>query len=39
MLAGLDRVVLGGQAEGVVAHRVQHVEAVTAVEVGHGVAD
>ena len=27
VLAGRDRVVLGGQAEGVVAHRVDHVEA------------
>ena len=39
MDAGLDRVVLGGEAEGVVAHRVQDAEAVAAVEVGDGVAD
>ncbi len=39
MLAGLDRVVLGGQAEGVVAHRVQHAAAETAVEVGDRVAE
>ncbi len=38
-LAGLDRVVLGGQAEGVVAHRVDHLEAVAAAEVGDRVAD
>ena len=39
MLAGLDRVVLGRQAEGVVAHRVDHLEAVAAAEVGDRVAD
>ena len=38
MLAGLDRVVLGRQAEGVVAHRVQHPHAVAAPEVGEHVA-
>ena len=38
-LAGLDRVVLGRQAEGVVAHRVDHLEAVAAAEVGDRVAD
>ncbi len=38
-LAGLDRVVLRGQAEGVVAHRVDHLEAVAATEVGDRVAD
>ncbi len=39
VLAGLDRVVLGGQAERVVAHRVQHAAAGAAVEVRDGVAD
>ena len=39
MLAGLDRVVLGGQAERVVAHRMQHAPAAAAVEVRDGVAD
>ena len=39
MLAGADRVVLGGQAEGVVAHRVQHAVALAAVEVRDRVAD
>jgi hypothetical protein len=39
MLAGLDRVVLGRQAEGVVAHRVDHLEAVATAEVGDRVAD
>ena len=34
----LDRVILGGQAEGVVAHRVQHTMSGAAVEVGDGVA-
>ena len=38
-LAGFDRVVLGRQAEGVVAHRVDHLEAVAAAEVGDRVAD
>ena len=38
MLAGPDRMVLGGQAEGVVAHRVQHPGAVATPEVGHRVA-
>ena len=38
-LAGLDRVVLRRQAEGVVAHRVDHLEAVAAAEVGDRVAD
>ncbi len=38
-LAGLDRVVLGRQPEGVVAHRVNHLEAVAAAEVGDRVAD
>ena len=42
MGAGLDRVLLGGQAEGVPAHRVQHVEAAHALvareDVGGGVA-
>ena len=40
--AGLDGVLLGGQAEGVPAHRVQHVEAahplVAGQDVGGGVA-
>ena len=35
----LDGGVLGGQAEGVVAHRVQHVEAAHAGLTRHGVAD
>ena len=39
VLAGLDRVVLGRQPEGVVAHRVDHPEAVAAAEVGDRVAD
>ena len=39
VLAGADRVVLGGQAEGVVAHRVDDVEAAAAAEVGDRVAD
>src|SRR5215211_1083055 len=39
MLARLDGVVLGGQAEGVVAHRVDHLEAVTTAEVGDRVAE
>ena len=39
MLAGADRVVLGGQAEGVVAHRMQHPEAVAPAKVRHRVAD
>ncbi len=39
VLAGLDRVVLGGQAERVVAHRVQHPAAGAAVEVRDRVAD
>ena len=34
VLAGLHRVLLGGQAEGVVAHRVQHVVAGHALEAG-----
>ena len=38
-LAGLDRVVLGRQPERVVAHRVDHLVAVTAAEVGDRVAD
>ena len=38
VLAGLDRVVLGRQAEGVVAHRVQHARARAAVEVRDRVA-
>ena len=42
MSAGLDGVLLGRQAEGVPAHRVQHVEAahplVPAQDVGGGVA-
>ena len=42
MRAGLDRVLLGGQAERVPAHRVQHVEAAHALvardDVGRGVA-
>ena len=36
---GLDRVVLGRQAEGVVAHRVDHLKAVAAAEMGDRVAD
>ena len=39
VLAGLDRVVLGRQAEGVVAHRVDDLEAVAAPVVGDRVAD
>ena len=39
MLAGADRVVLRGQAERVVAHRVQHPAAGAPVEVRDGVAD
>jgi hypothetical protein len=39
VLAGLDRVVLGGKTEGVVAHRVQHTEPAPPPEVGDGVAD
>ena len=39
VLAGLDRVVLRGQAERVVAHRVQHPHAVAAAEVGDRVTD
>ena len=39
VLARLDRVVLGRQAEGVVAHRVQDAAAVAAMEVGDRVAD
>jgi hypothetical protein len=39
VLAGLDRVVLGGEAEGVVAHRVDDLEAVATAEVGDRVAD
>ena len=39
VLAGLDRVVLGRQAERVVAHRVQDPHAVAAAEVGDRVAD
>ncbi len=39
VLAGLDRVVLGRQAERVVAHRVQHAAPRAAVEVGDRVAD
>ena len=38
MLAGLDRVVLGRQAERVVAHRMQHPHAVAAAVVGERVA-
>ncbi len=42
MLAGLDGVLLGGQAEGIPAHRMQHVEAahplVAGEDVGGGVA-
>ena len=42
MLAGLDRVLLSGQAERIVAHRVQHIEAVHPLvatdDVGGGVA-
>ena len=37
VLAGLDGVLLGGQAEGVVAHGVQHVLAGHADEAGHDV--
>jgi hypothetical protein len=36
---GLDRVVLGRQAKGVVAHRVQHAPPHAAVVVGDRVAD
>ena len=39
MLAGPDRVVLGGQPEGVVAHRLQDPVAVAAPVVGDRVAD
>ena len=39
MLAGADRVVLGRQPEGVVAHRMQHAHALAAAEVGDRVAD
>ncbi len=39
VLAGADRVVLGRQPEGVVAHGMQHAHPVTAAEVGDGVAD
>ena len=39
VLAGLDRVVLGRQAERVVAHRVQHAHAVAAAVVRDRVAD
>ena len=39
MLAGLDRVVLGRQPEGVVAHRVHDLIAAAAPEVGDRVAD
>ena len=39
VLAGADRVVLGGQAERVVAHRMQHVVTRPAVEVRDRVAD
>ena len=39
VLARADRVVLGGEPEGVVAHRVQDALARAAVEVGHRVAD
>ena len=39
VLAGADRVVLGRQPEGVVAHRVQHAHALAAAEVRDGVAD
>ena len=38
-LACLDRVVLGRQTEGVEAHRVDHLEAVAAAEMGDRVAD
>ena len=38
-LAGLDRVVLRRQPEGVIAHRVDHLEAVAAAEVGDRIAD
>ncbi len=37
--AGLDRVVLGGQPERVIAHRVQHARAEAAVEMRDRVAD
>ena len=37
VLAGLHRVLLGGQAEGVPAHRVQHVEAAHALVAGEDV--
>ena len=37
MLAGLDGVLLGGQAEGVPAHRMQHVEAAGAAVAGEDV--
>ena len=39
MLSRLDRVVLGGQAERVIAHRLKDAEALAALEVGDGVAD
>src|ERR671918_1083084 len=39
VLPGLDRVVLGREAEGVVAHRVDDVEAAPAPEVGDRVTD
>ncbi len=39
VLARADRVILGRKAEGVVAHRVDHLHAVTAAEVGDRVAD
>jgi hypothetical protein len=39
VLSRLDGVVLGGQAEGVVAHRMQHEIAHAAAEVRHRVAD
>src|SRR6202042_3635067 len=38
MDSGLDRVVLGGQAEGVIAHRVQHPMAGAPVEVRYRIA-
>ena len=38
VLAGLDGVLLGGQAEGVVAHGVQHVEALVPLVARHDVA-
>jgi hypothetical protein len=38
MLSGLDRVVLGGEAEGVVAHRMQHRVALAAPEVRDRIA-